>query len=139
VIAFARKNPGCRFGMRKKACPGNCLRVTNPRLALPTEWNYATNDPTRITPDNQLSGSHEVVRWFCQRDQGPYDMEITFRAKGRYCKICSAEDGQASRRKILAAAQRAQHQLAVRGRTRLAEAEGDLWSDHAVPDDDGPQ
>jgi hypothetical protein len=130
----AGKNPGCRFGMRKKACPGNCLRTTNPRLAWATEWDYATNDPKGITPDNQLSGSNEVVRWFCQRDHGPYDMEIKFRAKGRYCKKCSSEDGVAKRRATLAAAQRAQHQLAVKGRERLASDEGDLWIDHAVLD-----
>jgi Probable Zinc-ribbon domain len=102
-----------------------------------TQWDYATNDPTGITPDNQLSGSNEVVRWFCQRDHGPYDMKIRERANnGRYCKTCSAEDGQAKRRKTLAAAQRKQHELATKGRERLASAEGDLWADHGVADAD---
>ena len=36
----------------------------------------------------------------------------------------------------LAAKQRAQYQLAVKGRERLASAEGDLWTEHGVADAD---
>lgn len=115
------RNPGCRFGMRRAACPGNSLRVTHPRLARDEEWDYETNDAAGVTPDGVLHGSKAAVSWLCRR-HGPYPMEIHRRAhSGQGCSTCSEEKAEAARQETLAAARRGRYALAKEVRARRAE------------------
>jgi hypothetical protein len=116
----ARKNPGCRFCMRRAVCVANSLRTSHPRLARPDEWDYETNDPTGVTPDNKLSGSMTIVSWLCAI-HGRYPMVISYRARlGQGCVPCSLAAGQEKRRESMRRKGRDRYALAERARARLA-------------------
>ena len=100
------RSPGCRFCMRREACPATCLRVTHPHLAEPAEWDYAANDAAGVTPDTVLSGSREEVSWRCEA-HGPYRMAVQLRAHdGQGCRVCAREAAERKRQETLRARRR---------------------------------
>ncbi len=97
----ASRSPGCRFCMRREACPATCLRVTHPHLAEGTEWDYATNGLAGVTPDIVLSGSPGEVSWLC-RVHGPYRLAIHLRThNGQGCEACARRAAEEKRRVTL--------------------------------------
>jgi len=114
----AMRNPGCRFCMRRQACPATCLRTSHPKFARADEWDYETNDPTGVTPDNKLSGSKVEVSWICKR-HGNYSMAIIYRTMlGQGCKSCALQAADEKRRKTKREKAKSQHLLAIQGRER---------------------
>lgn len=119
--------------MRQAVCVANSLRTSHPRLARADEWDYETNDPTGVTPDNKLSGSMTIVLWLCAI-HGRYPMVISYRARlGQGCVPCSLAAGQEKRRESTRKKGRDRYAHAERARARLAErpdqeaGDGDLF------------
>ena len=112
----ASRSPGCRFCVRREACPATCLRVTHPHLAEPAEWDYTTNDAARVTPDSVLSGSREEVSWLCHV-HGPHRMAIQLRAHdGQGCRVCARLVAEQKRRETLRTRRRERYAEGKRAR-----------------------
>jgi hypothetical protein len=87
-VADRSKGKNCPFCSGHKVARSNCLKITNPALAL--EWHPTKNGI--LTPQDVSSGSNKKVWWQCDKgDDHQWETRVADRSKGNNCPVCAGQ------------------------------------------------